>query len=68
MLIAEILLIIGACAGIAVLIAKLIYSSKCKNFTCCWGCINCKDREVAIEQRVNLDASDRNMNVTNPTK
>ena len=60
-MIGESIIITTVVAGVGLLslIAKLLYSSKCKDVNLCFGCIKCQ-RDTIHEQEINL--SSRNLN------
>ena len=52
--------IIGASVGIAGLIARLLYNSKCSRVECCYGACVC-DRKTEQETTITVDTSNRDL-------
>lgn len=48
-LIALIAFIFTSVTTLCIMIFKIFYASKCKNYSCCWDCIKANDRDTKNE-------------------
>lgn len=48
-LIALIAFVCSSITALCVMIFKIFYASKCKNYSCCWDCIKANDRDTKNE-------------------
>ena len=55
-----------ALIGLFALLFRLFYSSKCRSFSCCFRCIEVKERDTDHEIAVNQITSNVHVPITNP--